>query len=239
MRKALKAAVPVLTLASWFAIPANAGPSNVVRVPEEFPTIQSAVDVAKPGQVVLVHGGPYYEVVTVEKPNLTVRGSSDGAQLFGTFNIFATGVTVEGFQITTRENNQGIQTGPRYHPNSDSGQSGVSNVTIQNNVITAEPENEGAWRAIWLAWCRNCSIRNNKLLSHRGEGISLYGDVTGTVVEYNVLDDNDDFGILLWSNSFKATVSNNSAHRNGSCDIVNFGTRNVFKDNQADCTDGF
>ena len=233
MRKALKVAAPVLTLVGWLAVSANAGPSNVVRVPEDFPTIQSAVDQARPGQVILVHGGPYYEIVTVQKPNLTIRGLSDGAELFGTFNIFANGVTVEGFQITTRENNQGIQTGR------DSGHGSVTNVTIQNNVITSEPYNENAWRAIWLAWCKNCSIRNNKLLSHRGEGISLYGDVTGTVVEYNVADDNDGFGILLWSNSFKATVSNNSAHHNGSCDIVNFGTRNVFKDNEADCTDGF
>lgn len=239
MRTALKVAAPVLTLVAWLAIPASAAPGNVVRVPEDFPTIQSAVDEAKPGQVILVHGGPYFEVVTVQKPNVTIRGLSDGAQLFGTFNIFANGVTVEGFQITTRENNQGIQTGAKEHPNGNPGHGSVSNVTIQNNVITSEPGNETAWRAIWLAWCKNCSVRNNKLLSHRGEGMSLYGDVTGTVVEYNVADDNDNFGILLWSNAFKAIVSNNSAHNNGSCDIANYGTRNVFKDNEAGCTDGF
>jgi plastocyanin len=45
------------------------------RVPEEFPTIQSAVDAAQPGDLVLVGPGVYRESVSVTTPGLTIRGT--------------------------------------------------------------------------------------------------------------------------------------------------------------------
>jgi plastocyanin len=47
----------------------------VRRVPGNYPTIQSAVDAADPGDLVLVDRGVYREEVTVTTPSLTIRGT--------------------------------------------------------------------------------------------------------------------------------------------------------------------
>ncbi len=50
-------------------------PSGVTRrVPTEYPTIQTAVDAAAPGDLVLVDRGIYREEVTVTTPSLVIRG---------------------------------------------------------------------------------------------------------------------------------------------------------------------
>jgi hypothetical protein len=49
-------------------------PAGTVRVPREAPTIQEAVDRAKPGGLVLIDPGVYREAVVVTTPYLTIRG---------------------------------------------------------------------------------------------------------------------------------------------------------------------
>lgn len=54
--------------------PRPAGPYDTLRVPEDYPTIQAAVDAAEPGDLILVGPGIYREEVVVTKPHLTIRG---------------------------------------------------------------------------------------------------------------------------------------------------------------------
>ncbi|MGH2636992.1 MAG: PLDc N-terminal domain-containing protein, partial [Actinomycetota bacterium] len=49
-------------------------PGALVRVPEDAPTIQAAVDAAEPGGLVLIAPGVYEEAVVVTTPFLTIRG---------------------------------------------------------------------------------------------------------------------------------------------------------------------
>ena len=59
--------VPVAQEADW---------SGTVRnVPGDYPTVQSAVDAAEPGDMVLIQPGRYKEAVTVTTPNLVIRGT--------------------------------------------------------------------------------------------------------------------------------------------------------------------
>jgi Phospholipase_D-nuclease N-terminal/Right handed beta helix region len=53
-------------------VPTGFGPA--IRVPQDQPTIQGAVDHAEPGGIVLISPGVYEESVTVTVPYLTVRG---------------------------------------------------------------------------------------------------------------------------------------------------------------------
>lgn len=92
--------------------PATESPSEwsgVTRlVPAEFPTIQSAVDAAGPGDLILIDRGTYRETVEVKTPGLTIRGVDRNEVIidgeFERFNgvqvLFTDGVVVEN--LTTR-----------------------------------------------------------------------------------------------------------------------------------------
>ena len=75
---------------------------SVRRVPLQYPTIQSAVAAADPGDLVLVDRGVYREEVTVTTPSLTIRGVDrnqtiiDGEFVRGNgIAILADGVAIE------------------------------------------------------------------------------------------------------------------------------------------------
>lgn len=55
------------------AVPVSAEP-GVIRVPQDFPTIQEAVDFASPGDMIIVGPGEYYGAVIVDKENVEIRG---------------------------------------------------------------------------------------------------------------------------------------------------------------------
>ena len=78
-------------------------PGDEVRVPQDAATIQTAVDEAEPGGIVLISPGVYEEAVLVTTPFLTIRGlDRNGVILEGGFSqdngiaVFeADGVTIE------------------------------------------------------------------------------------------------------------------------------------------------
>jgi phospholipase D-like protein/parallel beta helix pectate lyase-like protein len=88
--------------------PIPPGPAGTVRVPEDAPTIQRAVDRAEPGGLVLIAAGVYREAVVVTTSYITIRGTDrNDTILEGDFElangihvIEADGVAVEN--ITAR-----------------------------------------------------------------------------------------------------------------------------------------
>lgn len=76
------------------------------RVPEDYPTIQAAVDAADPGDLVLIGPGVYQEGVLVETPGLVIRGSDRNTVIIdGEFQrengiaVYADGVAVENLTL--------------------------------------------------------------------------------------------------------------------------------------------
>lgn len=72
------------------------------RVPQDYPTIQNAVDAATPGDLVLIDKGVYIESVFVTTPSVTIRGVDrnevvmDGQFNFGNgIMVSANGVAIE------------------------------------------------------------------------------------------------------------------------------------------------
>jgi hypothetical protein len=76
------------------------------HVPEEYPTIQAAVDAAGPGDLVLIDRGVYRESVDVSTPGLTIRGMDrnevvidgefervNGIQIFNTDGVVVENLT--------------------------------------------------------------------------------------------------------------------------------------------------
>lgn len=93
---------------------------NTVRVPEDYPTIQAAVDAAQPGDLVLIGTGVYREEVQVATPGLTLRGvDRNEVVIDGEFLrpngiiVFADGVAVENLTVRSATENGIIWTGVR------------------------------------------------------------------------------------------------------------------------------
>jgi hypothetical protein len=69
-------------------------PAPTVRVPQDSPTIQEAVDHAKPGGLVLISPGVYHEAVVVTTPFITIRGTDRNAVILDGGFTLANGIHV-------------------------------------------------------------------------------------------------------------------------------------------------
>ena len=65
-----------------------------------YTSIQAAVDSARPGGVVIVEPGHYFEDIHITKPlMLLARGGSSGTLIFGQLIVESSNVTIDGFQF--------------------------------------------------------------------------------------------------------------------------------------------
>ena len=82
-------------------------PGDLVRVPQDAPTVQQAVDRAEPGGLIVISPGVYHEAVVVTTPFLTIRGTDrnevilDGGFALdnGISVIEADGVAIENLTV--------------------------------------------------------------------------------------------------------------------------------------------
>ena len=91
---------------------------GTLRVPQDYPTIQAAVDAAKPGSLVLVSPGVYREAVTVTSPDIVIRGLDRARTILdGDFvrdngiKVLADGVAVENMTARRYKENGFFWTG--------------------------------------------------------------------------------------------------------------------------------
>jgi len=137
----------------------------IIRVPNDFPTIQQAINAAQSGSIVLVNSGVYHENLLINK-TLTMLGiDQQNTVIEGSVNITeADNVVLNGF---TMRNSSfcGIDL---YHSNCS---------VISGNVVTLNP-----FEGIGLDYSCNNTISGNIVLSNRfdfGAGGLVGGDGIG------------------------------------------------------------
>lgn len=88
--------------------PVDDNPLGALRVPQDYATIQEAVDAAEPGDLVLIDEGTYNESVVVETDNIVIRGVDrqtvvlDGEhseEMANGIIVFSNGVAVENLTV--------------------------------------------------------------------------------------------------------------------------------------------
>jgi nitrous oxidase accessory protein len=93
----------------FYAVPVSAG---TLRVPEDYSTIQAAIDASKRGDVIQVSAGIYYEHVVINE-EIKLMGANkettiiDGNHVGNVVHVQVSAVTVTGF--TVRNGNNGIR----------------------------------------------------------------------------------------------------------------------------------
>ncbi len=75
------------------------GVPTTLRVPDEYATIQAAVDAARPGQIILIAPNVYHEAVRVKTPGITLRGlDRNRVILDGNFEL-SNGIEIEANDV--------------------------------------------------------------------------------------------------------------------------------------------
>jgi len=148
---------------------------GTVSVPDEYSTIQAAINAAHPKETIRVRNGLYYEHLVVNK-TVTLVGENrnntiiDGNLAGNVINITASSVTFSGFTIQrsgrTWPNNRGV------HINSGSNANNVS-----DNIIT---DND---YGLYLDSSSNNNISGNNITN----GLYLYGCSNNRIYHNNFL----------------------------------------------------
>jgi nitrous oxidase accessory protein NosD len=78
--------------------PVGAG-VNVICVPEDYQTIQEALDNANDGGTVFVHNGTYREILTVDKAVSLVGEDRGSTVIEGSVRVYASDVLLSNFTV--------------------------------------------------------------------------------------------------------------------------------------------
>jgi parallel beta-helix repeat protein len=180
--------------------------SSIIRVPEDYETIQAAINEANLRDTVFVASGIYYEHVIINK-TLSLVGESrettiiDGNGTGIVVKITASNVNFTGF--TVRRSGQ--------KPWADSGifiSFGSVNNNVSHNIVVNN------YHGIYVEFSTNNVISSNNVSLNTGRGIFLDSS-SGNVVSENLVSRNEqDNGIELFDSN-NNIISANTLSANG------------------------
>ena len=207
------------TLTTWLILPARAA---TLRVPQDYPTIQSAINAAHAGDTIQVDTGTYPENVIVNA-TVTIIGKDatttivDGGENDMVFNIQAdnvelrnlticnggrryTGVTIyDPYDALTIRNTRIIDNAVGVVVSGDS-VSSVDDVTIEDNIFI----NNGMY-GIDAKYSSNTIIRNNQILDS-AYGVELSDSSSSHVINNTICDTS--YGIYVpYSNNNNISIN--------------------------------
>ena len=152
-------------LGAKFNVVVMASP-DIIRVPQDYLTIQQAIDATNPGDTIQVAAGTYYEHVDVTKaisligedPNTTII---DGGGAGTVVTVRVPNVEIKGFTI---------QNGGGQEPYCGILVYGCNGSTISNNIIRKN------YYGLYLLQSNNSNIFGNTIANNSYAGIKLSGN---------------------------------------------------------------
>ena len=171
--------------------------ADALRVPDDYATIQEAVDAAAPGDLVLIGPGTYHEAVIVETDDIVIRGTDRNAVVIdgehereNGFIVFSNGVAIENLTSHSHTSNGVFFTGDygtdfildgyraSYVTAYNNGLYGIyafnaTNGLIENSYGSGHPDS-----AFYIGQCNPCNavVRNviaeNNALGYSGTNAS-------------------------------------------------------------------
>jgi len=183
--------------------------SRTIIVPDDYPTIQAAVDVARSGDVIYVRSGIYYENVRIYgKYNLSLIGEDKYTTII---DGNGTGSVILLYGWMTR----GIK---------------IANFTIRNSGTSTKEEAAAGILSYWLSGGYNIIVDN--IIESNDNGICLLMDGGGNIIYGNLINANN-YGILA-SLSGGNQIENNIITRNN-IGISMWSGGNIILNNNVSC----
>jgi len=178
---------------------------NTIIVPDDYPTIQAAINAASNGSSIYVRSGTYHENVVVNKTvslvgenrsTTIIDGNYTGNDMmYHTMNITASNVKITAFTIQSSK----LQAGIGVYVSRPSTHNNISYNIITNNDY-----------GIYLDVSSNNTISGNNITDNLN-GIELSNSHDNTLNDNRVTE--NDFGIHLWL-SWHNTLRNNDMSGN-------------------------
>jgi cell wall assembly regulator SMI1 len=147
-----------------------------IYVPDNYPTIQAAIDAANPGDRVIVRAGSYWETIVINK-SITVQGESGaiieaGGLTGNAVTVTADNVTIKGFTI----NNAYVH--GIYAAN-------VNNLTIMDNTIASS-----GTHGVFIVNGTNVELTHNVITGHTRYAAVLFWGGSNCTIKRNYVHDN-------------------------------------------------
>jgi nitrous oxidase accessory protein NosD len=211
LRKIITLALIFVSLTSLCSVAfqsTRANPRTLV-VPDDYSTIQAAVDNATAGDTVFVKKGTYREEVGINKPLSLIGEDRSSTVIMGRWLSYGqppavisidrntSNVTISGFTLTG-DSNAGMWINEA-----------ASNCKVTNNIVTNNSDGIHTFAEIDSP---NILISGNLVTNNRGFGI--YCGTPNTTISGNNILDNGAAGVIIDS-AFDVTVSGNNITGNG------------------------
>lgn len=177
---------------------ARSSPATIT-VPDDYSTIQAAVNAARPGDTVYVKTATYHQNVVVNK-TLSLVGQDttttiiDGSGIGDVVNITANSVNVTSFTI---------RNGQAGRPNAGIGLEYSNNSNIVADVLADN------WFGIYFNHCSDCNVVGNNLTTNNGTGIALEDNSESNNVTRNEISGSKGTGIALEGSNYNSIIENN------------------------------
>ncbi|MDD3421575.1 MAG: NosD domain-containing protein, partial [Methanocellales archaeon] len=144
---------------------------SIIYIPDDYSTIQAAIDNASDGDTIIVRDGTYTENIVVDK-RLTIESQNgsdftlvqDQSPYDHVFNVTADYVNISGFTIKGASYSSGVYLG-----------SGIDHCNIIDNKVLYNEY------GIYLYYSSNNTISHNIANSNKWYGINLYYSNNNTV----------------------------------------------------------
>jgi parallel beta-helix repeat protein len=211
--------------------PARSSPTTII-VPDDYPTIQAAINNASAGDTIFVRAGTYDCNIRIDKP-LTLKGENNqnttlrlhgGGDFNVGFYVNASGVTISGFHLTSdyamlimvderavTADNCVIKDNVLEEYGTDAlvlfGSQGDE---VVGNVISSQ-----GGSCMYLVSSSNCLLMNNSLSGSEWVGIMLdYSSNNNTVSNNFITNQIDSTGLTFGAITLGATSSGNTVTGN-------------------------
>ncbi|MCW4022257.1 MAG: right-handed parallel beta-helix repeat-containing protein [Candidatus Bathyarchaeota archaeon] len=227
--------VLLVTVLVWVPQVKAASEPNTIVVPDDYYSIQQAVDAANDGDTVFVKEGTYHESVIITKSLSLIGGNEKKTKIVGTSKLNGTAVllrhdniTISGFTIESARNSIHSRGIHLLHVRFCK----VSNCIFQVNYV-----------GVWLYEASENIIENNHI---NGKDSLAYSD--GIYLQYshnNIIQNNTakeyqhGYGILLHSSTKNNVNTNLAFNCRGGIYFRLSSDNNTATDNQVRLTTGF
>jgi parallel beta-helix repeat protein len=207
---------------SFHIQPVKASSATII-VPNDYPTIQEAINNANEGDTIIVSAGTYYENIVLHK-SVNLLGESsyttilDGKGVKDVVDVTANNVTIEGFTI--RNGKVGIHlisvTNSLIRRNNvRNNQDGIDVTSSWNATIIENNSSNNIQRGIYFEFSWNGNVESNIIEENGWYGLNLFNSLNSSIIGNSVKGKRGDFDAIGLYLSRNCIVVGNTASDSG------------------------